>query len=35
VRLQGRRVNATGASLGASILANTDGRTTLRFKRIA
>ncbi|MFJ1528292.1 hypothetical protein ACIOFV_07665 [Streptomyces mirabilis] len=35
VRLQGRRVNATGASIGASILANTDGRTTLRFKRIA
>lgn len=35
VRLQGRRTNVTGASTTAQINDNTDGRTTLRFARIA
>ncbi|MFJ4627185.1 hypothetical protein [Streptomyces sp. NPDC088847] len=35
IRLQGRRTNAAGASTVAQINDNTDGRTTLRFARIA
>ncbi|MER6367440.1 hypothetical protein ABT255_03505 [Streptomyces mirabilis] len=35
VRVQAKRVNATGVSITAQILYNADGRTTLRFTRIA
>lgn len=35
VRLQARRLNAAGASTTASIPVNADGRTTLRYHRVA
>lgn len=35
IRLQGRRVNATGTTTSAQVHTNTDGRTTLRYARIA